>query len=124
MLVIFIIGIVIIMLSYALEGEDDEKAQSVKNNSGEEAQLGEILSEMNGAGDVTVMISYEELSEKPSGIGMSYGVPEGKSKPRGVIIVADGADNPSVRASLKEAAVAVTGVGANRVCVFDRDYSK
>ena len=39
-------------------------------------------------------------------------------KVRGVIIVADGADDPRVRQQLSEAAAAVTGAGMNRVCVY------
>ena len=66
------------------------------------------------------MISYESTDSKQSSIGRSISATESLQKPRGVIVVADGASTPTVRNSLKEAAVAITGVGANRVCVYGR----
>ena len=118
MLVILIIGIVIIMLSCLFE--NNKTSQSAENYIGEEERLSEILSEINGAGRVSVMISYEGTDNGQSNIGRSLSATEALQKPRGVIVVADGASVPSVRNDLKEAAVAVTGVGANRVCVYSR----
>lgn len=118
MLVILIIGIVIIMLSCLFE--NNKTSQSAENYTGEEEKLSEILSEINGAGRVSVMISYEDTDNGQSNIGRSLSATEALQKPRGVIVVADGASVPSVRNNLKEAAVAVTGVGANRVCVYSR----
>lgn len=120
MLVILIIGIVIIMISSLFDGKDGEKANKTQTNPGEEERLSEILSEINGAGRVSVMISYQAEECDYTSIGRSINSDEALKKPRGVIVVADGASVPSVRSSLKEAAVAVTGVGANRVCVYSR----
>lgn len=120
MLVILIIGIVIIMLSSLFEGKEEKTANDIPSNAGEEERLSEILSEINGAGRVSVMISYEMEESDYRGIGRSIDSEESLKKPRGVIVVADGASVPAVRSSLKEAAVAVTGVGANRVCVYSR----
>lgn len=120
MLVIFIIGVVIIMFSALFEDNADKTIQSAKECVGEEERLSEILSEINGAGRVSVMISYEAADDSQSGIGRSLSDTQAYEKPRGVIVVADGASSPSVRNSLKEAAVAITGVGANRVCVYGR----
>lgn len=120
MLVILIIGIVIIMFSTLFENKNDITSQSAENYMGEEDRLSAILSEIDGAGRVSVMISYESTDTRQSGIGRSISATESLSKPRGVIVVADGASTPTVRNSLKEAAVAITGVGANRVCVYGR----
>lgn len=120
MLVILIIGIVIIMLSAIFENKNDKSSRSAENYIGEEERLSEILSEINGAGSVSVMISYEVGDSSQSSIGRSLSDTQMCEKPRGVIVVADGASSPSVRNSLKEAATAVTGVGANRVCVYSR----
>lgn len=120
MLVILIIGIVIIMLSSLFEGKEEKTSNDIPSNAGEEERLSEILSEINGAGRVSVMISYEMEESDYRGIGRSIDSEENLKKPRGVIVVADGASVPAVRSSLKEAAVAVTGVGANRVCVYSR----
>lgn len=120
MLVILIIGIVIIMFSAVFENKEDKSSRGTENYIGEEERLSEILSEINGAGRVSVMISYEAADDSQSGIGRSLSDTQTYEKPRGVIVVADGASSPSVRNSLKEAAVAITGVGANRVCVYGR----
>ena len=115
--VISIIGIVIILLS-GVSSEGDKITTGRGEETGEEQRLVEILQKIEGAGRVDVMITYEE-KEKDGGIG--YGDKEYIKSPKGVIIVADGADMPSVRLGLKEAATAVMGVGANRVCVYNRD---
>lgn len=115
--VISIIGIVIILLSGVSSG-GDKTTTGKGEETGEEERLVEILQKIDGAGRVDVMITYEE-KEKNGGIG--YGDREYIKTPKGVIVVADGADIPSVRLSLKEAATAVMGVGANRVCVYKRE---
>ncbi len=120
MLVIFIIGVVIILLSALLDNNAEKAVKSSDNFTGEEQRLSEILSEINGAGRVSVMISYEKAEDNNTSIGRSLSDTKEYEKPRGVIVVADGAMTPSVKNSLKEAAVAITGVGANRVCVYPR----
>ena len=120
MLVIFIIGVVIILLSALFDSNTERAVKSSDNFTGEEQRLSEILSEINGAGKVSVMISYEKTEDSNMNIGRSLSDTNEYEKPRGVIVVADGAVTPSVRNSLKEAAVAITGVGANRVCVYPR----
>lgn len=116
--VISIIGIVIILLTGVSSGGDTTTATGKGEGIGEEERLIDILQKIDGAGRVDVMITYEE-KEKNGGIG--YGDKEYIKSPKGVIIVADGADVPAVRLSLKEAATAVMGVGANRVCVYKRE---
>ena len=120
MLVILIIGIVIIMFSSLFESRSNKTRQSAENYVGEEERLSAILSEINGAGSVSVMISYESSEKEQNSIGRSLTESQTLPKPRGVIVVADGAASSSVRNNLKEAAVAITGVGANRVCVYSR----
>ena len=66
MLVILIIGIAIIAVSGRLPRDDGaaEAGQETAEYSGEEERLGEILSEIDGAGEVSVMISYVSTMEK------------------------------------------------------------
>lgn len=122
MLVIFIIGTVIIIVSLFFDTSGKQSNTSVECNDGEEARLCEILSKISGVGDVEIMITYEESVEGNS--MASYGKSEKLIKPKGVIIVADGAEDTNVRVKLKEAAAAVIGVGANRVCVFQMNMEK
>ncbi len=117
MLVILIIGAVIIILSAGFDGNPD-KGQVTDSYAREEERLSKILSEINGAGRVLVMISYEDEYNAESSIGRGFTDTELQQKPRGVIVVAEGARSPAVRNALKEATVAVMGVGANRVVVY------
>lgn len=132
MLVILIIGIGIIAVSGILPSgtKQTEGSATSAEFQREEERLSEILSKIEGAGEISVMISYESTAEKElageqSGRTFSYSGDvvvkrEVYPKVRGVIIVADGADDPRVRQQLSEAAAAVTGAGMNRVCVYHR----
>lgn len=121
MIVISIIGVVIVLLSGVADNEGSNEKNDTLYCQGEEERLSEILQKIEGAGDVDVMITYEE-KEKDGGLG--YGDTEYQSIPKGVIVVAEGADDPKLRNSLKEAATAVMGVGANRVCVYKKNNTK
>ena len=114
MAVIFIIGIAILVVSCLLpDGKDGGGAAQY---AGEEERLSEILSEIEGAGRISVMITYESAAER----SFSASARDAYPKVRGVIVVADGAADPVVRQELAAAAIAVTGAGANRVCIYKR----
>lgn len=130
MLIILIIGAAIIAFSSGSGGKTEVSEYTA--NSGEEERLEEILSEIEGAGQVSVMISYESTMEKDIAYdgNNDRAVTSGGDvmvkreiypKVKGVIVISDGADIPSVKQAIKEAVTAVTGAGANRVCVFSRE---
>lgn len=130
MLIILIIGAAIIAFSSGSGGKTE--VSEYPANSGEEERLEEILSEIEGAGQVSVMISYESTMEKDIAYdgNNDRAVTSGGDvmvkreiypKVKGVIVISDGADIPSVKQAIKEAVTAVTGAGANRVCVFSRE---
>lgn len=132
MLVILIIGIAIIVISSVVPERKGETPQTVTQYCGEEEKLGEILSEINGVGRVSVMISYVSTIEKDIARDSDSGriitadgdvVVKREVYPevKGVVVIADGAEEPKVRKAISQAVIAVTGVGANRVCVFPRE---
>ncbi len=132
MLVILIIGIAIIVISSAVPDKGTEAVQTVTEYYREEERLGEILSEIDGAGRVSVMISYVSTVEKDiardgdsgrivTSDGDAVVKREVYPEVKGVIVIADGADEPKVRQTITEAVIAVTGAGANRVCVFPKE---
>lgn len=115
MLVILIIGIVIIILS-GMRGAKDKPAGSTEYSRGEE-RLSEILSQIEGAGKVSVMLTYEtDAQEKYSFSSNKNEIP----RVLGVIVVADGAGDAAVKQQLREAVTAVTGVTANHVGIYKR----
>ena len=134
MLVILIIGIVIIAVSGSIPSrekpEEVNENETVTDVKGEEERLSEILSQIGGAGRVSVMISYASTAEKElagESEGRTYTsggdvVVKKETYPavRGVIVIADGAGDSRVKQKITEAVTAVTGAAANHVCVYSR----
>lgn len=140
--VIFIIGIVLMM--YSAHGAPTERGQSQEVRS-EEERLEKIISDIKGAGRVSVMITYtsgagKELayetktnrSEKSGGTTenidtqavITSGSPvilrEMTPEVRGVIVTAEGAGNARVRADISNAVCAALGVMPHKVCIFEK----
>ncbi|MCI5605144.1 MAG: hypothetical protein MR413_05795 [Clostridia bacterium] len=142
--IILIIGVVFMLFS----GGGKEKEQSVKAVAtiDEEERLEEILSHIDGAGQVSVMITYYSTSEKDiayetktNTVGfdsrseesedkkavMTDGEPmvikEVYPKVKGVIVAADGGSSSVVRQAISEAVTAVMDVPAHRVKIYKRD---
>ena len=132
MLVILIIGVMIIAVSGSIAPKKNAQTDTVTADiKGEEERLSAVLSQIEGAGRVSVMISYAATAEKELA-GEAEGRPftsggnvvvkrETSPAVRGVIVIADGAGDSRVRQKLAEAVTAVTGAGANHVCVYPRD---
>lgn len=132
MLAILIIGIVIIAVSGSIspDHKKEQNPETVTDIKGEEERLSEILSQIDGAGQVSVMISYattaeKELAGESEGRAYTSGgdvVIKKEKYPavRGVIVIADGAGSSAVKQKIKEAVTAVTGAAANHVCVYQR----
>lgn len=76
------------------------------SETGTEKRLERVLSEINGAGDVRVMITYETVED-------------GSERVAGVIVVAEGAANMSVKMDLIYAVRAVLGIEQNRIEIFE-----
>lgn len=142
--IILIIGVVFMLISGGI-GEKD-KVSEVTATIDEEERLEEILSDIEGAGEVSVMITYYSTAEKDiayetktNTVGqdtrseesedkkavMSDGEPmvlkEVYPKVKGVIVTADGGGNAAVKQAICEAVTAVMDVPAHRVMVYKRE---
>ena len=108
-LVIKIIAILII-LSIALLSFDvftqnkDGRKQIIDDDGGTETELCSILTNIKGVGAVDVMLQYDE-----------------KDQISGVIVTAEGADDPVVRNNLVNAVRAVFNISVSSVMVFEKD---
>lgn len=100
--IILIIGVVLILISGTGETTNDKKTP---RNKTEEQRLEEILSDIHGAGEVSVMITY-------------YASDEEKNKAKGVVITADGCRDPSIKSALTHAAGAALDLPTHKVCVY------
>lgn len=101
---ILIIGVVLIFIS----GASDEK-KSVSKNTDEEIRLEEILSDIQGAGRVSVMITYYEPAKNTG---------NEKNKAKGAVVTADGCSDPSIKSALSSAVCAALDLPAHKVCVY------
>lgn len=139
-LIIFIIGIVLLMFSGIGHNQQTDNIYE-----GEEKRLEQIISDIKGAGKVSVMITYtagagKELAyemrtnraERDADItenidrqvvvtsGEPVVVRELYPEVRGVIVTASGAGDPGVCAGIREAVCAALGVAAHKVCIFEK----
>lgn len=102
--VILIIGVVLIFISGTGNDKKDEP-----QNTNEEARLEEILSDIKGAGNVSVMITYYEPVKNTG---------NEKNKAKGAVITADGSSDPSIKSALSAAACAALDLPTHKVCVY------
>ena len=141
--IIIIIGVVLMLLSPGEQQKDDIKTQSYGSYSDEE-RLEAILEKIDGAGDVSVMITYhstvtydvayerkETSSERSEEVTRSSedsvitagGEPlikgEVYPKVKGVVIIAEGAADVRIKKSLTDATVAALDVATFKVWVLE-----
>lgn len=101
---------VLIILSVALLSFDvftentDERKQIIDETVDTETELCNILTDINGVGDVDVMIQYNEDAEIS-----------------GVIVTAEGAEDPITKNNLVNAVRAVFNIPVSSVVVFEKD---
>ncbi len=114
---VVVIGIVLLIYASTLPS-DKSKKQAASSDSqvigaDVELRLAEILSQIDGAGKVCVMITYEtgDYSREVSNQEYSPNI-------KGVIIVAEGADDIAVKLNLIRATQTVLAIKANTIEVF------
>ena len=106
LLVILIIGVVLIFLS----GIKSSDTKTISGNSvSEEERLEQILSDIKGAGDVSVMITYHEPSKENN---------NEINKVKGAVVTAEGSIDASVRSAISAAVCAALDLPAHKVCVY------
>ena len=141
--IIIIIGIVFMLFSGMPKSQEDNKAQNHDAYT-DEVRLKEILSKIDGVGEVHVMVTYygtttsdiafekkqniscsddETTKIEESSVITSGNTPLVKGmvypKAKGVVIIADGAENIKVKKDITDAVVAALEVAAYKVCVLE-----
>ena len=96
------------------------QAQTAQTHASEmEARLGEVLSEMTGAGRVEVVIQYERTEPAQGGWLTSQEQTAEAAPPAAVIVVAEGAGDVGVRLRLARAVQTLLRLDADAVEVFE-----
>ena len=137
---ILIIGVVLMAVASVDKNKkaDVQPTATVTSVEDEEKRLANI----DGAGEVSVMITYYSSSEKNIAYetkvssrekeesedkkavmtdGEPMVVKEVYPKVRGVIVTADGGGNSAVRSAISEAVTASLDVPAHRICIFKKE---
>lgn len=147
LIIIFIIGITLMV---AFQGQENDKSvqtdKEINDVVDDEKRLKNILSQIEGVGDVSVMITYYETvrkdiayETKTNSMGnndrseesedkkavLSDGKPmiikETYPRVKGVIVTASGADDVHVKSAISRAVTAVLDVSAHRVCIYKKE---
>lgn len=132
-LIIGLAGIVLMLLPTGEQKEEEAPAQMIQEPD-MESRLEMILSRVNGAGEVSVMLteaSGEEILYQTDGEGADtvlvsdaerneQGLVRTRHPPTylGAIVVCTGADNAAVRLAMVEAVSNVTGLGSDKITVL------
>lgn len=141
--IIIIIGIVFMLFSGTPESGRDEKMQSYDAYT-DEVRLKEILSKIDGVGEVYVMVTYygttttdiafekkqnvscsddETQRSEENSVITSGNTPLVKGmvypKAKGVVVIAHGAGDVRVKKDITDAVVAALEVASYKVCVLE-----
>ncbi len=103
-IIAFLIIVTVILLSFDVFTQSkDGRKQIIDEDGGTEAELCSILSDIDGVGEVSVMLQHDD-----------------DDNITGVIVTATGAGDPVVKNDLINAVMAVFNIQANSVEVFEK----
>ena len=103
LITIAVIAAVVLVAFDVLSQDRDSRRQIIDDDGGSEMTLSEILPDIDGVGDVEVMIRQGEDN------GIS-----------GVIITAEGAGDPVIKENITRAVAAVYDIPVSNVVVFEK----
>ena len=92
--------------SFTREFSDTAPANAPAENIGVKSSLESILSDIDGVGEVSVMIATEDS--------------EGEKSTESVLVVAEGGSNSAVKERIIRAVKAALGIDAHKIEVFER----
>lgn len=147
--IIILIGVILMLFSGGEDKKENKPTPEIYQ-SDDESRLEKILSEINGIGDVSVMITYysgpesdlaydtnSTITERGDGektsnteertdrqAVMSSGEPFVKRflypEVKGAVIAATGAGNAYVRQQIQEAVTTAMGIAPHKVCIIEK----
>ena len=112
--IIFVLLGLLVLVLFIPTGtvSNTEISESSSVSEGElEAQLENVLSAMEGVGDVEVMITTESSSQS------TFGTSTTGEKVCGVVVVAEGAGNATINARISEAVKALFSIDVHKISI-------
>ncbi len=143
-MLVIIIGILLMTVPFGVKTNEEPLPQLVQTESpGMEERLMEILSQIQGAGKVSVMLTESAGEETIYQTDQNISVGDSNSttqkdtvtvtddkrsengliiqiippKYQGAVVVCQGADNATVRLAISDAVSSLTGLGADRITI-------
>ncbi len=143
-LLVIIIGILLMTIPFSTKTDDQQLPQKVQTEApGMEDRLIKILSQIQGAGKVSVMLTESAGEETIYQTDQNISVSDSNSttqkdtvtitddkrsengliiqvippKYQGAVVVCQGADNATVRLAISEAVSSLTGLGTDRITI-------
>ena len=142
--IVLFLGLLLMVLPDTNTDKQMQEHIEIKNELTVEDRLTEILCALHGAGEVKVMLTEAQGERTIYQTDTTYGDTENSTESRtetilisdsqrdehglvhqinpptyqGAIVLAQGADDPSVRLSIVEAVSNVTGLGADKISVY------
>ncbi len=128
MIVIIIIGVLIVVLFIPTGAKKENNFAEIQESAREESftdtsleyeeelelRLEEILSQMEGVGEVEVMITLKSTSKTQSG-SFTYTAQKSYPEVEGVFVVSQGGDDSSVKLAITEAIQALFGIDVHKI---------
>lgn len=112
-IVFILLGLLVLVLCIPTGSVESQLGNETTNVSdGElEVQLENVLSAMEGVGDVEVMITTERTNQS------AFGTSTTDEKVCGVVVVAEGAGNATVNARISEAVKALFSIDVHKISI-------
>ena len=126
LLLLFMLLFSMLLLNSAIETRDSRSSILSKEGSNEyddslfteeELRLKNMLESIEGVGDVQVMIQSETAEEKTTN-GLFAASEPVSAKPAGVIVAAEGGENPLIQSRIINAVSTLCSIEPNAVAVF------
>ncbi len=96
----------IVLLSLSILTDDNDSRKQISDDDGA-TELCSILSEIKGVGDVNVMLQYND-----------------KNNVTGVIVTAQGADDPVVKTNIVKGVATLYDIPVSNVMVFEKNQEE
>ena len=107
-IIVAIIIASIFLLTLSILTDDNDSRKQVSDNDGAtETTLSSILSEIEGVGDVNVMVQYDD-----------------KDSVTGVIVTAEGADDPVIKSDIVKGVSTLFDIPVSSVMVFEKSQEE
>lgn len=115
--IIGIAAILLIGLTKVVDLSGGRQDQAGEYASRTEERLLEIVSQISGVGDVKIFLTMDDSGENVYQKNTDQKTVSIEPKVRGVVVVCDGGDDPTVKSRVLDAITKALNISSNKVCI-------